>query len=115
MKRLALILLLFVIMLGGMATVFPISQPLASIEGVGSYGGRIITIVNCDNPFRKFITLGFPTPGSYIYTPPAVHLSGPPSHLGQWVLGFSMGIDECFVGEIAVEGRKIFLLFGTSL
>lgn len=107
--------LLFVIMLAGMSTVFPTNKPVASVEGVGLFGGRILTIVRCDNPAKKFITIGGLFGGSFIYVPPPMYLSGPPSHLGQFLIGFSPGLAVCKVKGAVVGGRLIFKQFGSGL
>lgn len=115
MKRMLMMVLLFVIMLAGMSTVFPTNKPLATAAAGGVFGGRILTIVNCNNPVKKFITLsGGLFGGNFIYVPPARYLNGPPTHPGQFLLGVSPGPTTCSIGNTVVAGKKIFILFGSS-
>ncbi len=114
MKRVAIIILLFVIMLAGMAHVFPTNKPVVAAIGGGPFGGKITFIQTCDDGIRKYLTLSPPIGGPFIYTPPARYLHGEPSHVGQWLLGLSPGSDVCSISTVPFPGKKMFILFGSS-
>lgn len=83
------------------------------------FGGRITFIENCTTPPQnKFIRLGSPIGGSFIYQPPAIYREGAPSRIGQWLLGVAGPPVGCTVGNTPRTGRLItnngFMLFGSS-
>lgn len=114
MKRIFVTVLLFIIMFIGLGVTFPnVKEEALSISG-GVFGGKILLIKTCDDRVRKFIKLGPPLSGDFIYVPPAKYLYGEPSHVNQWLLGVSQAQMECEIAKVPVFGNKISILFGSS-
>lgn len=70
----------------------------AQTSALSPFGGRIIYMQPCLYPFGGFyIRLGPPKGGSFIYQLglSRSYLSGPPSHVGQWLLGMAASGIRC--------------------
>lgn len=119
MKRFAVIILLFVVMLAGMSTVFPTNKPVATViksGAVSPFGGQIALVKRCDDGLRKWFKLTKLFGDSeFIYVPPPKYLNGEPSHTGQWIIGVAYEMMECEIAKVPVFGKRVFALFGTSL
>lgn len=95
----------------------PTSQQPGGQSGSGSspsagtpFGGPITIIKFCANG-KIWVTLGPPTPGPYIWGPGTqTYLNGPPSHVGQNLLGTAAGADVCVIGKAVFPGQRMILL-----
>lgn len=66
-----------------------------------------------------WLKLGPPTPGDYMYGAGSYsYLFGPPSHLGQWLLGLSGGFLTCSIpchsGICVIGGGRLIIYHGSS-
>lgn len=84
--------------------------------GIGKpFGGRILVYIPCING-AAYIVLGPPSPGSYVYQlgVSRSYMAGPPSHLGQFLLGMAAPGGVCTHGVDVLYGSFI-LYTGSSL
>jgi hypothetical protein len=84
-----------------------------------AFGGMIVFMYyGCYE--GNWIILGTPTPGSYMYTYGTLsYENGPPSHIGQWLLGMSAGFLTCTIqcgpSPCVIGGGPLILYHGSSI
>ena len=84
--------------------------------GIGKpFGGRILVYIPCING-AAYIILGPPSPGPYVYQlgVSRSYMMGPPSHIGQFLLGMAAPGGVCTHGA-DVEYGSLILYTGSSL
>lgn len=105
-----------------LATTMLIASLLAPVPALAlgtSFGGRIVTWVPCLSSFGPSVWFTI-VPASlypvvnFIWTPATItFLAGPPTHIGQQVLGVADVPFACFVGKVPFFGQRIQTI-GTS-
>jgi hypothetical protein len=112
----------FIIFIFCIVTIFsPLSQALA----LGPFGGMILFLFPACIPYGgnaggSHIILGPPTAGKYMWSPGISfsYLWGPPSHIGQWLLGMSGPMTACVfmtpVGPQMYDWGWLILFHGSS-
>lgn len=77
------------------------------------FGGPILTLIPCSNG-AIYVVLGPPTPGPYVWMPGTISYAyGPPSFVGQYLLGLAMPGGVCVVGTNVLLGLRI-IVHGSS-
>jgi hypothetical protein len=89
------------------------SMPISAFAQV-PFGGPITSIIPCDEGLELY--LGPPTPGSFMYSGGSVSFAyGPPTHVGQFLLGVASGFLLCTVGGTPIGGGLLILYHGSSI
>ncbi len=89
--------IIFLLVFVGTLSLFPISTAHAiPVSPILNFGGRVLTVVPCLNGI--WATVFGPSGGSYFYIPgiSGLRLYGPPTEIGQLVLGNALGFMFCF-------------------
>lgn len=112
-KNLKKILIVFAVILLFGYIFFPARFTDAQVP----FGGAITSVFFCIG--AEWITIGPPTPMSLMYAPGSLSYAyGPPSHIGQWLLGLATAPLVCFepcpVGACPVGGGLFILFHGSS-
>lgn len=98
--------------------VFALFAPLSASALGTSFGGRIVALTPClsalgPSIWFTIIPAGF-FPISYIWTPLSVtYMAGPPTHIGQQILGVADIPYACKVGPVFLFGQRVQIQ-GTS-
>lgn len=96
---------------------FAVFMPGFLAQAQVPFGGAITSVFFCIG--AEWITIGPPTPMSLMYAPGSLSYAyGPPSHIGQWLLGLATAPLVCFepcpVGACPVGGGLFILFHGSS-
>lgn len=85
----------------------PVRTLAPQTQGI-PFGGPITTIRFCKNG-KIWVMLGAPTPGPFIWSPGTVSYQyGPPSFVGQYLLGMASGPDVCVISStVSLPGLGI--------
>jgi len=84
------------------------------------FGGKIITSIPCTCSVGSWVTVAFPRPGSFIYTPglSQIYRNYQLFRPGPWALGIASGFGTCMVGAppycVSIGSGPIIRKVGTS-